>query len=225
MVTQPAIPAATPLPNIATQGYTAGNLARTPGKLNDPTLASRAFGSTVPGAVKPAFAESVYQRPNVPAYLAQAVTDLNTGQSLQRSLQSEWNNKILGLASGGGPNSYLYQEALRAASVSPGAHVNFGAAVQSPLLGEGYKAAAVGQANLTNAQAGAIAAPQQYQAQIAALQKERQQLGQNAFGMYSNSRQQQIDNQLFNLQGLLAGSQNVAAGNNRSSGWTSTLPY
>lgn len=234
MVTQPQTPVATtPLPQsnvgpvnaLAQQPYTAASLYRSPGAVNDPKLASRAYGSTVPGAVKPAFAESVYQRPEVPAYLAQAVTDLNTGQSLQRSLQSEWNNKILGLATNSGPQNYLYTEALRAASVSPGAHVSFGAAVQNPDIGAGYRAASLGQANLTNAQAGAIAAPQQYQAQIAALQKERQQLGQNAFGMYSNSRQQQIDNQLFNLQGLLAGSQTVAAGNNRSSGWTSTLPY
>lgn len=226
MVTQPAIPAATPLPNIATEGYTAGNLARTPGKLNDPTLASRAFGSTVPGAVKPAFAESVYQRPEVPAYLAQAVTDLNTGQSLQRSLQSEWNNKILGLATGGGPDSWQFQEALRAASVSPGAHVNFGAAVQNPLVGEGYKAAAVGQASLAKAQAGAIGAPQAFQSQIAALQREQQLLGQSAFGQFQGSRQQQIQNQLFNLQNQLAGAQTVAAGQNRVGGWTpNALPY
>lgn len=224
MVTQPAIPAATPLPNIATAGYTAGNLARTPGRLNDPTLASRIFGSTVPGTVKPALAESVYQRPNVPAYLTQAVADLNSGQSLQRSLQQEWNNKILGLATNSGPQNYLYTEALRAASVSPGAHVSFGAAVQNPDIGAGYRSAALGQASLSNAQAGAIAAPQQYQAQIAALQRERQQLGANAFGQYTGSRQKAIDDQLFNLQSLLSGANTVAAGNNRSSGWTPAMP-
>lgn len=225
MVTQPSVPAATPLPDIATEGYTAGNLARTPGKLNDPTLASRMFGSTVPGAVKPVAVSSVYQQPNVPAYLSQSISDLNTGQSLQRSLQSEWNNKILGLATNSGADNYLYQEALRAASVSPGAHVSFNSAVQDPRVGQGYQAASLGQANLAKAQAGAIAAPQQYQNQIAALQREQQLLGQSAFGQFQNSRQQQIQNQLFNLQNQLAGSQSVAAGNNRASGWNSALPY
>lgn len=234
MVTQPQTPvAATQLPQsyvgplnaLAQQPYTAASLMRSPGAVNDPKLASRAYGSTVPGTVKPAFAESVYQRPEVPAYLAQAVTDLNTGQSLQRSLQSEWNNKILGLASGGGANGYLFQEALRAASVSPGAHVNFGAAVQNPDIGTGYLQAAQGQKAQALATAGAIGAPQQYQQQIAALQRERQQLGANAFGQYSGSRQKAIDDQLFNLQGLLAGANTVAAGQTRSSGWTSQLPY
>lgn len=235
MVTQPA--AFTPAPALpqssvgpvnafAQQTGTAADLFRSPTALRDPTLASRSYGSTMPGAVKPAFAESVYQRPQVPAFLTQAVSDLNTGQSLQRSLAAEWQNKIFSAATDKeNPNSYLFQEALRAASVNPGSHVSFGAAVQSPLIGQGYQAAAEGQAKLSQAQAGAISAPQQYQEQIAALQRERQQIGQNAFGMYSGSRQKQIDDQLFNLQGLLAGSQMVAAGNNRSSGWTSQLPY
>lgn len=227
MVTQPAIPAATPLPNIATAGYTAGNLVRTPGRLNDPTLASRMFGSTVPGTVKPVAVSSVYQQPNVPAYLTQAVADLNSGQSLQRSLQSEWQNKIFSAANDpNNPNSYLFQEALRAAAVSPGSHVNFGSAVQSPLIGQGYQAAAASQASLAKAQAGAIGAPQQFQAQIAALQREQQLLGQSAFGQFQGSRQQQIQNQLFNLQNQLTGSQTVAAGNNRASGWMpAPLPY
>jgi hypothetical protein len=158
--------------------------------------------------------------------LAQAVTDLNTEQALKRSLQSEWNSKILGLAQGGGPNNYLFQEALRAASVSPGAHVNFGAAVQNPDIGTGYLQAAQGQRAEATARAAAISAPQQHQQQIAALQKERQQLGANSFGMYSGSRQKAIDDQLFQLQTQLAGANQVASGQNRTSGWTpAPLPY
>lgn len=212
--------------NAAAQSpLTAAALAITPQTLNDSKLGSRLFGSTVPGKAQPFLAESVYQQPNVPAFLSQAVSDLNTEQALKRSLQSEWNNKILGLANSGSPDSYLYQEAVRAASVAPGAHVNFGAAIQSPDVAAGYKAASEGAGKLATAQAGAISAPQQLQSKISMLQREKEQLGQNAFGQYHNSRQQKIDQELFDLQSQLSGANTVAAGNN-TRGWTAPkLPY
>lgn len=210
---------------LAQSPLTAAALQKTPQTLNDPTLGSVRFGSTIPGRAQPFLAESVYQRPEIPAFLSQAVSDLNTEQALKRSLQAEWNNKILGLAQQGGSNGYLFQEAVRAASVSPGAHVSFGAAVQNPDIGTGYKTAAEGASKLATAQAGAISAPQQIQSKIAMLQREKEQLGQNAFGQYSGSRQQKIDQQLFDLQNQLSGANTVAAGNN-SRGWTAPpLPY
>ena len=222
----PGSPAlASPAPQAGT--YSAQSLARSPSPtLRDPSLASRAYGSTVPGTVQPALASSVYQRPEVPAYLAQAVSDLNTGQSLQRSLAAEWQNKIFNAANDtSNPNNYLFQESLRAASVNPGSHVSFGAAVQNPLIGQGYQQAAQGYARQANAAATAIGAPNAIQQRIAALQNEQQQLGSNAFGQYSGSRQQAIHSQLYDLQAQLAGANQVAGSQNRTSGWTSQLPY
>lgn len=125
---------------------TATDLNTTPSTLVDPTLGSRSSVNPNTGIRDPVLSASVYSQPDVPAYLSQAVAALNEEQALKRSLQAEWNNRLMEGAGSGGPNSYLFAEALRAASVSPGASVGFGQRIADPAVGRAQAVAANTQA-------------------------------------------------------------------------------
>jgi hypothetical protein len=77
----------------------------TPSTLSDPTLASRHYLNPNTGIRDPIASGSVYAMDNVPAYLSQAVASLNQEQALRRSLQAEWNDRILRQALNGGSDS------------------------------------------------------------------------------------------------------------------------
>lgn len=117
---------------LAQNPVSATSLMTTPQTLSDPTLGSRAYQNANTGVRLPVASGSVYAMGDVPAYLSQAVAGLNDEQSLRRALQAEWNNKIFGQATSGADDAYLWQEAIRAASVSPGSSVSFGAQVPTP---------------------------------------------------------------------------------------------
>ena len=171
---------------------------------------------------------SVYQRSDVPEYLTSAISNLNAEQSLRRSLQSEWNDRLLKSASQGGPNSFLFQEALRAASVSPGAHVAFGSAVQNPAIGNAAMMRASSEAAQAHATAEALSAPAQIASQLAKLHTKRAQLPSGGFG-FTTPEQMALDAKIQNLQSQLPGAVQIASGSmNRpkaaapaSSGWVS----
>jgi hypothetical protein len=137
-----------PVNALGQKSASAADLLTPGGYARDRKLASRSFMNPNTGIRSPAISASVYRQPNMPAYLTQAVERLNMEQGLRRSLQSEWNNRILQAAATPGPNQYLWMEAARAASVSPGTAVTFSKAVQNPAIGEGYKAMATEQANV-----------------------------------------------------------------------------
>ncbi len=143
---------ATPQPSVtgpvnamAQNNVTAADLRTTPSTLADSTLGSRRYMNPNTGIRDVAVSGSVYAQPDVPAFLSQAVSNLNAEQALRRSLQAEWNDKLLMGAMGqvSGSDPYLWMEALRAASVGPGSSVSFGQAIQDPNQGR----AAVTNAN------------------------------------------------------------------------------
>jgi hypothetical protein len=84
----------------------------------------------------------------VPAFLTNAVQQLNATQSSQAAMQEGFRQQLLEAVLGG---NYLAAEALRASAVTPGASVGFGGAVQNPQVGQG--AVLQGQAAKTQAQA------------------------------------------------------------------------
>lgn len=123
---------------LAQNNVTADALRTTPSTLADSSLGSRRFKNPNTGIRDVAASASVYNQADVPAFLSQAVSSLNAEQALQRSLQAEWNDKLLRGAMGqysGSADPYVWMEALRAASVGPGSSVNFGQAIQDPNSG------------------------------------------------------------------------------------------
>lgn len=197
-----------PVNALAQQPYSAASLLTRPTDAVDQTLGSRLYQNPLTGFREVAAQQSVYAQPSAPAFLQNAIAGLNAEQTMARSAQSELVDRIMKGAAGqtatgapgGGGDPYLWQEALRAASVNPGAHVNFGAAVTDPRQG----LAAITSANALSAKAAqqtaAIRAANAVPIQIAALQKRRDQLGYAGFGQYAGSRQQALDRQLFNLE-------------------------
>lgn len=123
----------------AQNNVTADALKTTPSTLADSGLGSRRYQNPNTGIRDVAAAGSVYAQSDVPAFLSQAVSALNSEQALQRSLQAEWNNKLmmgaLGQYGAGSADPYVWMEALRAASVGPGSSVAFGQAIQDPNQG------------------------------------------------------------------------------------------
>lgn len=145
----------TPLPSVtgpvnalAQNNVPAALMTTTPATLYDASLGSRQYKNPNTGIRDPVASGSVYAMSNVPAYLSQTVAALNEEQALKRSLQAEWNNRLLQGVGGAGPNSYLYAEALRAASVSPGASVSFGQRISDPQTGRAQAQNAATQAQV-----------------------------------------------------------------------------
>lgn len=166
---------------------------------------------------------STFSNPNVPAYLNQAISDLNSEQSLKRSLQQEWQDRLFRMASSDSPDAYLWQEALRAASVAPGTSVTFGSAIDNPELAR----AKVGQAKAISEESVSrkrvLDEPMMQQRQLSDLEKRRAQLGQTVFGGYSGSAQQGLDNEISNLQLRILNPAGLPS--SRSSGWSPSLPF
>jgi hypothetical protein len=134
---------------MAQNPVTASDLRTTPSTLADSSLGSRRFVNPNTGIRDVAVDASVYAQPSVPAFLSQAVSSLNAEQALRRSLQAEWNDKLMRGAMGmSGTDPYVWMEALRAASVNPGSSVAFGQAIQDPNQGKAALARAQAQAQL-----------------------------------------------------------------------------
>lgn len=158
-----------PINAVGQKSASAADLLTRGGYARDRKLASRDFMNPNTGVRSPAIVASVYRQPNMPAYLTQAVERLNMEQGLRRSLQSEWNNRILRQAATPGPDQYLWMEAARAASVSPGAAVTFRQAVQNPMIGQGYKAMATEQANVEKQRVANLTRAENLQRQLAGM--------------------------------------------------------
>lgn len=138
-----------PVNALAQNPISAAALRTTPSTLNDPVLGSRQYANPYTGGRQPVASSSVYAMSEVPPFLSQAVEALNTEQTMRRALQAEWNDRIFRQAQGAGPDAYLWHEALRAASVTPGASVAFGQSVQNPAFGRAAQTnAAANQAAL-----------------------------------------------------------------------------
>jgi|SRR5712664_285818 len=206
----------------------ASQLGTTPSTLIDASLGSRT-GSDPNAGKQSVYAQaSVYNNQNAPAFLAQQVANLNAEQTMRRSAQAELLNRIVGGVAGGGPDAYLWDEALRAASVQPGAMVNFAAPVLDPRIGIAQKIIAQGYSDRAQQQAQAIRQANDAQQQLSDLQKRRAIIGPNPFGQYSGSEQQQLDTRIQDLMDKtsstgslqLLGQASAAAG----SGWTPRLP-
>jgi hypothetical protein len=188
-------------------------LTSTPG-LHDPKLASRAYSSvpqTLPKEV--AATASVYGTANVPAFLTQAVNDLNQTQSARASLQEQYRQKLLDAVLGG---NYLAAEALRAASVTPGAKVGFASAVQNPQVGQAAVVNAVTNQQVAKQQ---IAQARQPYNQQTMMQREladvQRKISNTPFGgpekAALTSRQYDIQRELKNLQTTISGAVNTSA--------------
>lgn len=132
---------------LAKAPITADALRTTPSTLSDARLGSRAFMNPNTGIRDVVASGSVYNQPNVPAFLSQAVAGLNAEQALRRSIQAEWNDRLLRNAEGS-ENPYMWLEAIRAASVNPGASVAFGQQIADPTVGKAQLQRAQSQAQL-----------------------------------------------------------------------------
>lgn len=132
---------------LAKAPITADALRTTPSTLSDARLGSRGFVNPNTGIRDVVASGSVYNQPNVPAFLSQAVAGLNAEQALRRSVQAEWNDRLLRNAESSG-DPYLWMEAIRAASVNPGSSVAFGQSIQDPNQGRAAMIDAQSNANL-----------------------------------------------------------------------------
>jgi hypothetical protein len=137
---------------LAKAPITAEALRTTPSTLSDATLGSRRFVNPNTGVRDVAATGSVYAMSDVPAYLSQAVAGLNAEQALRRSVQAEWNDRLLRNAEDSS-NPYVWMEAIRAASVNPGSSVAFGQAIQDPNRGLADMRRAQGESVLNNQRA------------------------------------------------------------------------
>lgn len=199
--TLPALPESSvgPINSYSQLPITADMLrAASPDFINDSSLASRS--PTSPGAGTVAASTSVYRQPNAPAFLQQSIANLNAEQALRRSSQAELLDRITKGVAAGGPDAYLWMEALRAASVSPGAHVNFAEAIQNPVAAQAQFDAAQAFKQKTQQNTSAINTAQNAASNVAKLQQRRTALGSAPFGMYQNSPQQRLDQQLMDAQ-------------------------
>lgn len=135
-------------PITPTKTFTPADFMTSSVPLNDPKLASRMFSGVPNAPISVGASIGVNQNIQVPAFLTNAVNQLNATQSLQASMQEGFRQQLLEAVLSG---NYLAAEALRATGVSPGASVTFGQAVQNPQQGQAALVAAGAQA--TQAQA------------------------------------------------------------------------
>jgi hypothetical protein len=200
---------------------TPDTLRTTPQSLGDPTLGSRQFMSLPAGFAQPVARTSVYETPEAPAFLADAVARLNATQSGRATAQQSLIQQLLGAVGGGGPNAYLLAPALTAAvgaTGGGGGGVSFGP-IQNPLIGQGYAQLAAAQAERARAQTSAVNRVQTLQDQILGLQQQQRSRPQSStfsWGGGGNS----VSNQIFDLQQQLANAQKIGTAA-ASSGWGS----
>lgn len=211
--------------------YSAASLMTPASNTVDPTLGSRMYQNPLTGFRDVVAQTSVYAQPQAPAFLQNAISGLNSEQTMARSAQAELLDRLVKGASGqtatgmpgGGGDPYLWQEALRAASVNPGAHVNFGAAVADPRQGISAITSANALAAKAAQQTAAIKAANSIPAQLAELQRRKALMGPAGYN-YMGSAQQKLDRQIFDLQDAGAATSGVQqlgqSAARSSSGWT-----
>lgn len=216
-----------PVNGWAQNPISAADLMTDPSAAKDSSLASRKYMNPGTGAREAAASASVYQQADAPAFLQQAISNLNSEQAMKRAQQSELVNRILMGVNSGGPNDYLWAEALRAASVGAGAHVNFSSAVQDPRVGIGYENAANAYADKTAEQTKSLTAANTAINGIPEMEKQRARLGSVVMGGYEGSPQQQLDRQLTqsHLAASPVSSTQLLGRSANASGWFPTFNF
>lgn len=213
---------------LAQNNVSADSLRTTPSTLSDTGLASRKFMNPNTGIRDVAASGSVYAMSDVPAFLSQAVSSLNAEQSLRRSLQAEWNDKLLRGAMGqysGSADPYVWMEALRAASVGPGSNVSFGQAIQDPNSGKAALLRAQAQQVLNSQKAEAI---HQALGTSYNLNKTASGVSSPGWGLGGSIPSNSIDSQRSVLQDqarFLSPIATSAAGGGQPSGWWTPKSY
>jgi hypothetical protein len=189
-------------PFTQTKFFTPEDFLTEPTALSDPKLASRVFSSAPTSAsspVKVGASVSAYGNVPVPAFLTNAVQQLNATQSSQAAMQEGFRQQLLDAVLGG---NYLAAEALRASAVTPGASVGFGGAVQNPQVGQAAVIGAQGSATQAQAVADTLRGrpnPQQMVLQ-GQLKNIQQQLGSVPSGFGFGSERAQLTSQQFKIQ-------------------------
>lgn len=204
----------------------AAQLRTDPSVAKDPSLASRSYMNPMTGLRDTAASASVYQQADAPAFLQQAISNLNAEQALKRSMQAELVNRIITGMQGGGNDSYLWTEALRAAAVNPGAHVAFQSAVSDPAVGRGYETASKAAAGKLTEQTKSLSMANSALSALPDLQAQRARLGSVVMGGYQGSDQQRLDNkiqQAYMNSGPSSSTQLLGRSANYS-GWMPSLP-
>lgn len=178
---------------LAKAPITADALRTTPSTLSDARLGSRSFVNPNTGIRDVVASGSVYNQPNVPAFLSQAVAGLNAEQALRRSVQAEWNDRLLRNAESSS-DPYLWMEAIRAASVNPGSSVAFGQQILDPNQGRANLIAAQSNASLNSQRARILSDASN---QIAEYKTASQQASNQPMGTsFAQQAQQRASNAL-----------------------------
>lgn len=199
---------------LAKAPITADALRTTPSTLSDARLGSRSFKNPNTGIRDVAASGSVYAMSDVPAFLSQAVAGLNAEQALRRSVQAEWNDRLLRNAESSS-DPYLWMEAIRAASVNPGSSVAFGQQILDPNQGRANLIAAQSNANLNSMRSRIIsdASGQLYDYRNAAERAGNQPSG----SPFAQQAQRQASEALHGY--VLSQPLAVAAAGGSNSGW------
>jgi hypothetical protein len=191
-----------------------------PTDLKDKTLGSRAYMNPGTGLRDAPIVASAYAQPNTPAFLQESINSLNANQSMRRAQQAEWIDKLFNQAQGG---DYMAWEALRAASVQPGAKASFGSAIADPLVAKTQAAqskstiaANTANAALAGQQARAMKAGQDMQAEITSLSEERDSLMNSIQAPHWTDRIAGLNNQIMELKQR---SRSATASSQGASGW------
>lgn len=189
-------------PFVQTKFFTPEDFLTDPTALSDPKLASRVFSSAPTNTpLKVGGSVSAYSNVQVPAFLTNAVQQLNATQSSQAAMQEGFRQQLLDAVLGG---NYLAAEALRASAVTPGASVGFGGSVQNPQVGQ---AAVIGaQAQKTQSQAVADTLRQKPTGQEFLLKSQLDRLDQqiagssSGFGFYGGEQKAALTNKKLQIQ-------------------------
>lgn len=175
---------------------TANDLKTSTAGLNDPTLGSRGYTNPLTGNRQVVAQGSVYLQPQVPAFLTQAINDLNDEQARKRMMLSEWQSNLLKRYDTAGANAYLLAPALTAMSAQPGSSVTLaGSSIfQNPVTGQAQKTVA----DATDyAKRVAASAPQSMDYEIGKVQ---QQLNNLPTGFGTGQQRYDLQQQLMDLQ-------------------------
>lgn len=201
---------------------TPDTLRTTPQALVDPSLGSRSFMSLPAGYAQPVARTSVYETPDAPAFLADAVARLNATQSGRATASQNLIQQLLGAVGGGGPNAYLIAPALAAAvgAAGGGGGGLSLAPIQNPAIGAGYSQLAKAQAERANANTSAVKRAQSLQDQIFGLQQQQRNTPQASTFSWGGGSGANTQNQIFDLQQQLKDAQKIGVAA-ASSGWGS----
>lgn len=181
--------------------------------LADATLGSRDWHNPNVGVRDVLAVGSVYQQSDVPAFLTNAVLNLNKTQAEREANQEAYRRNLLAAyGSGAGPNAYLLAPALAASAVAPGRSVTIGGrAFENPLVGQGENAVATSHSSAVNT----------INAQVQARERKIADLKQQistAWGPAANVHRGNLQMQLADEERALKELQNSAYAQNVS-GW------